>query len=138
MRCKSLVCCLGGLWLAGSVAAQAPTPPPAASGTQTSGRPDAVYPKPSGQDSAPKKAPVKPQQPPRSSPAASTVESRGTRAADQTAPVQKLAKQKTYSGNSGKKPDPGTACSTARPTPKGGVDCGMNGSSAVPGGQHPR
>jgi hypothetical protein len=62
-----------------------------------------------------------------------TVEQRGTKAANQSAPVRKLAKQKAYTGNSGSKQDPGTVCSTARPTPNGGVDCGTSGDSATLG-----
>jgi hypothetical protein len=42
-------------------------------------------------------------------------------------------KQKAYTGNTGKKTDPGTACSSARPTPNGGVDCGTSGNAATPG-----
>jgi hypothetical protein len=62
-----------------------------------------------------------------------TVEQRGTRSSDQAKPSQDTAKHKYYKGNTGKKPDAGTACSTARPTPNGGVDCGTGGNGATPG-----
>jgi hypothetical protein len=42
-------------------------------------------------------------------------------------------KQKAYTGNEGRKRDPGTACNSARPNPNGGVDCGMSGNAATPG-----
>jgi hypothetical protein len=58
---------------------------------------------------------------------------RGTRTSDQSAVSQAAAKQKVYKGNTGKKADPGTACSTARPTNNGGVDCGTGGKGATPG-----
>jgi hypothetical protein len=59
-------------------------------------------------------------------------ENRGTRTQDQSAPAQNAAKQKAYKGKTGAKRDPGTACSTARPTPNGGVDCGTGGKGAKP------
>jgi len=37
-----------------------------------------------------------------------------------------------YSGSSGKKSDPGTACSTARTKPDGTLDCGMSGKPVTP------
>jgi hypothetical protein len=109
---------------------QLPTPPQS--------RPDAVYPHPSGQDSPNNKKPnaktpssVASQQ--RPGVGTGTVEQRGTKAANQSAPVRKLAQQKAYTGNSGRKQDPGTACSTARPTPNGGLDCGTSGDGATLG-----
>lgn len=42
-------------------------------------------------------------------------------------------KQKAYTGNRGKKHDAGTACSSARPNPNGGVDCGTSGNAATAG-----
>lgn len=107
--------------------------------SQSQARPDAVYPHPSGQDSPnnKKSAPgtnsgaVGSQQ--RPGVGVGTVEQRGAKAADQSAPVRKLAQQKTYTQKSGSKQDPGTACSTARPTPNGGVDCGTGGDSATLG-----
>ncbi len=38
----------------------------------------------------------------------------------------------TYTGNAGKKDDPGTACSTARTKPDGSLDCGMSGKPITP------
>jgi hypothetical protein len=114
----------------------AATPPPAASSSSSATaqpRPDANYPNPSGQDSQPGKAPVAPKKATGSAPGNGNVESRGTRTSDQSAASQGVAKQKVYKGNTGKKPDPGTACSTARPTNKGGVDCGTGGKGATPG-----
>ena len=115
------------------------TPPASSQQPQTQTRPDAVYPHPSGQDS-----PTNKQSPSAKKPRSTasqkgpgtgtgTVEQRGTKAANQSAPVRKLAKQKAYTGNSGSKQDPGTVCSTARPTPNGGVDCGTSGDSATLG-----
>ena len=115
------------------------TPPASSQQSQTQSRPDAVYPHPSGQDS-----PTNKQSPSAKKPRSTasqkgpgtgtgTVEQRGTKAANQSVPVRKLAKQKAYTGNSGSKRDPGTVCSTARPTPKGGVDCGTSGDSATLG-----
>ena len=119
----------------GTVAwSQAPTttaPPQNPSQTTTQTRPDASYPNPSGQDSQPGK--TQPKRASGSAPNKGTVESRGSKTAAQAAPVQPVAKQKAYTGNSGKKRDPGTACSTARPTPRGGVDCGTSGAGATPG-----
>jgi hypothetical protein len=104
------------------------TPPPSSS---TESRPDASYPKPSGQDSQPKQTPTKSKATP---PQATTgVESRGSQTAQQSSAVKPVAKQKAYTGNTGKKQDPGTACSTARPTKNGGIDCGTGGEGATPG-----
>jgi cytoskeletal protein RodZ len=126
--------------IAQTAPATPPTTPPASSQQpQTQTRPDAVYPHPSGQDS-----PTNKQSPSAKKPRSTasqkgpgtgtgTVEQRGTKAANQSAPVRKLAKQKAYTGNSGSKQDPGTVCSTARPTPNGGVDCGTSGDSATLG-----
>jgi hypothetical protein len=38
----------------------------------------------------------------------------------------------TYQGATGKKKDPGTACSTARLNKDGTLDCGMSGKAAEP------
>jgi hypothetical protein len=115
-----------------SATPQPPTSPSPSSATAQP-RPDATYPNPSGQDSQPNKAPVAPKKATGSAPGNGNVESRGTRTSDQSAAVQDVAKQKAYKGNTGKKADPGTACSTARPTPNGGVDCGTGGKGATPG-----
>jgi hypothetical protein len=61
------------------------------------------------------------------------VDRHGAKARDQAPPVKKLAQQKAYTGASGTKQDPGTVCSTARPTKDGGVDCGTSGSGATLG-----
>jgi hypothetical protein len=115
----------------------AATPPSATSSSSSSAtaqaRPDAKYPNPSGQDSQPSKAPVAPKKSTGSAPGNGNAESRGTRASDQSARSQGAAKQQVYKGNTGKKADPGTACSTARPTNNGGVDCGTGGKAATPG-----
>jgi hypothetical protein len=111
-------------------------PPPAtnpSSSATAQPRPDANYPNPSGQDSQPAKPPARPKKATGSAPGNGNAESRGTRTSDQSAASQGVAKQKAYKGNTGKKPDPGTACSTARPTNNGGVDCGTGGKGATPG-----
>jgi hypothetical protein len=129
---------LSTIWLAPPAFAQNPSTPqpsvpsaqsPAPSSSQT--RPDAQYPNPSGQDSKPNQTP--PKKATGSAPDKGTVEQRGSRTKDQSSASQKTAKRKTYQGNTGKKADPGTACSTARPTNNGGVDCGTGGEGATPG-----
>lgn len=117
---------------------QSATPPPssaqkaqASTPATPQTRPDAKYPNPSGQDSQQSRTP--PKKASGSAPGNGTVDTRRPKTSDQSPPVQGLAKRKVYTGPSGKKPDPGTACSTARPTPNGGVDCGMGGQGATPG-----
>ncbi len=110
-----------------------PAQPSTATSATTRPRHDANYPNPSGQDSKPNKAPAAPKKATGSAPANGNVESRGSRTSDQSASAQAVAKQKTYRGNTGRKTDPGTACSTARATPNGGVDCGLGGEGATPG-----
>jgi hypothetical protein len=56
-----------------------------------------------------------------------------TTGAPKTAQGKSAEKQKAYTGNTGKKNDAGTACSSARPNPKGGVDCGTGGNAATAG-----
>jgi hypothetical protein len=56
-----------------------------------------------------------------------------TTGAPKTKQSKSIGKQKAYTGNTGKKADPGTACSSARPTSNGGVDCGTGGDSATTG-----
>ena len=103
-----------------------------AAATET--RPDARYPHPSGQDSQPDNSSRKTHVASANSKTGTgTAENRGAKAADQSRPVNKLSQRKTYTGNSGSKADPGTACSTARPTQEGGVDCGTTGNSATEG-----
>lgn len=94
-------------------------------------RPDARYPNPSGQDSRP--GVTTPKQASGSTPGQGTVEARGTQTKQQSKPAQDVAKRGNYKGNEGRKGDSGTACSTARATPNGGVDCGTGGSGATPG-----
>lgn len=111
------------------------TPPSAAPGPSATVQPsrDAHYPKPSGQDSRPSNKPSPPKKSMASGPGKGDPEGRGPRIAAQSAPAQQAAKQPKYRGNIGKKADPGTACSTARPTANGGVDCGTGGEGATPG-----
>jgi hypothetical protein len=56
-----------------------------------------------------------------------------TTGAPKTKQGRPTEKQKAYTGNTGKKNDPGTACSSARPTPNGGVNCGTTGDAATAG-----
>ena len=102
------------------------TPP-----SNSQSRPDADYPHPSGQDSQPSKTPSN--KPPEPTTGKGTAESRGSKTSHQSKQVQNVAKQGAYKGNVGKKGDPGTACSTARSTPNGGLDCGTSGEGATPG-----
>jgi hypothetical protein len=89
-------------------------------GTTQEVRPDAVYPKPSGQDSQPKQSNV--------------ITHRDVPAARSTQPSTSSASSgKTYEGNTGKKSAPGTACGTARQKPNGDLDCGTGGNAALPG-----
>lgn len=66
-------------------------------------------------------------QKPKAPPAATTPPLAGQRAA---------ATPNTYTGAQGKKPDPGTACSSARLKKDGSLDCGMSGKAAAP--PHPK
>jgi|KBSSwiStaDraftv2_1062776.scaffolds.fasta_scaffold10552_8 hypothetical protein len=56
-----------------------------------------------------------------------------TTGAPKTPQGKSAEKQKAYTGNTGKKQDAGTACSSARPKPNGGVDCGTSGNAATAG-----
>jgi hypothetical protein len=56
-----------------------------------------------------------------------------TTGAPKTAQSKTVNKQKAYTGNTGKKSDPGTACSSARPAANGGMDCGTGGDAATTG-----
>lgn len=94
---------------------------------------DANYPKPSGQDSQPNNKPSPPKKSMTSGSSQGNPEARGSRTADQSAAAQRAVRQPMSRHNIAKKPDPGTACSTARPTKNGGVDCGMGGEGATPG-----
>jgi hypothetical protein len=139
MKRTTWVGLLSTLWLAPLAFGQTPAtqPPSAGPGARSPApsssqpRPDARYPNPSGQDSKPNQTP--PKKATASTAANGTVEQRGSRTKDQSAASQETAKRKTYQGHTGKKIDPGTACSTARPTKKGGVDCGTSGAGATPG-----
>jgi hypothetical protein len=119
---------LGALCVMNGALAQAPAAP-----TQSQTRPDATYPNPSGQDSQPKPANPRAAGSKQAAPKPGTVESRSPTTSSQSPPARSVAKQKQYQGNTGKKADPGTACSTARPTRNGGVDCGTGGQGATPG-----
>jgi len=85
-----------------------------ASTPSTSDRPDAVYPKPAGQDSSPQRS----------------------RASKPAAPAPGHAapeRPANYHGNSGKKKATSTACSSARLTGNGQLDCGTHGDAATGG-----
>jgi len=56
-----------------------------------------------------------------------------TTGAPKTQPGKTTEKQKAYTGNTGKKQDADPACSSARPSPNGGVDCGTSGNAATAG-----
>lgn len=98
--------------MGGVAAAQTQTP-------ATGERPDALYPQPSGQDSAPK----------RSAPAPAA-------AARLRAPASAGTHAAPYRGNSGRKranAAASTACSSARITKNGQLDCGTGGDAATRG-----
>jgi hypothetical protein len=131
----STIACAAGLLLGQPVFAQTAaertpnsTPQPS---SDSQPRPDAKYPRPSGQDSRP--STTTPKAASGSSPAKGDPERRGTSTAKQSAAARHVEKQGAYRGQQGKKSDPGTACSTARATPGGGVDCGTGGEGATPG-----
>lgn len=100
----------------------------------TETRPNARYPHPSGQDSQPDNAPRNTRMAAGGSKkAAQSGHDQTRQATRQSKQAAGLGKQKSYTGNSGSKADPGTACTTARPTVDGGVDCGTSGNSATMG-----
>jgi len=72
-------------------------------------------------------------QPPSSSQPTAPSAKPDTTGAPKTAQGKSTEKQKAYTGNTGKKKDAGTACSSARPSPNGGVDCGTSGNAATTG-----
>jgi hypothetical protein len=82
--------------------------------------------KQSGQDSQPKQSNVI---------AHSTAPTHTTAADDPARPAAQRSGpgRKTYEGNSGKKQNAETACSTARRKPNGDLDCGTGGEGALPG-----
>lgn len=101
------------------------------SATET--RPAAKYAHPAGQDSQPDNSSGKTvlAAPGSGKDAASGQErAPGTGQSKQAA---ELARRKTYTQQSGAKANPSTACSTARPTVNGEVDCGTSGNSATLG-----
>jgi hypothetical protein len=73
---------------------------------------------------------VTPSNPAASQPSTVAPTTTGAPKTDQGKPAEK---QKAYTGNTGKKKDAGTACSSARPNANGGVDCGTGGNSATTG-----
>jgi hypothetical protein len=100
----------------------------------TETRPDAKYPHPSGQDSQPDNSSHTTRLATGDSKTGTgTADNRGPKTSDQSRPVRKLSERKTYTGSSGSKADPSTACSTARRTQDGGVDCGTSGNGATEG-----
>ena len=111
--------------------AQQPNQPQTGKPATAQPRPDVTHSKPANQSKQPFKAAAKKSS--NSAQGMGTPEARGPRTTDQSAPAQAVAKQKSYQGSFGKKADPGTACSTARPTPNGGVDCGTGGEGATHG-----
>ncbi len=147
MKRVAVTAIAGVCFLIQAAAAQSP-PPPSTAASQAAGpqqgprttaaqdptsepRPDAKYPKPSGQDSQPHTTTPK-----RATPSGQTKgdpEGRGSQTAKQSSQVQQVTKRGTYRGDQGKKKDPGTACSNARSTPNGGLDCGLSGEGATPG-----
>jgi hypothetical protein len=131
MNRAALLGFVGAVCLAQGTFAQTAAQPAAKTPASSQTRPDAQYAKPSGQDSQPTK--TAPKKATGSSPGQGNVESRGSKTTDQSAGAQGAVKQKAYNGNTGKKTDAGTACSTARATPSGGVDCGTSGEGATPG-----
>ena len=70
-----------------------------------------------------------PPAPPKAAPSATP----DTTGAPKTKQAKPQEKQKAYTGNTGKKNDPGTACSSSRPTSDGSIDCGTSGNAATPG-----
>lgn len=114
--------------------AQSHTPKQSAQSATTETRPDANYPQPSGQDSQPDNSSHKTRVATADSKRGTgTANHRGSKEADQNREVRKLSERKAYTGNSGSKADTSTACSTARPTAEGGVNCGTSGNSATEG-----
>ena len=107
MKRTALFALVGSTVLASSAFAQGATTPPLPAGTQTT--------------------------PPSSAPKADAAATPNTTGAPKTQQGKPAEKQKAYTGNTGKKKDAGTACSSARPTPNGGVDCGTSGNSATAG-----
>lgn len=103
----------------------------ARSATET--RPDARYPHPSGQDSQPDNSSHKTKLAAAGSGKDKESGRDQTPEATRSKQAGQLAKRKSYTGNTGSKANPGTACSTARPTVDGGVDCGTSGNSATEG-----
>jgi hypothetical protein len=94
-------------------------------------RNDALYPKPSGQDSSPNPSP-----PSSHSPAAQQQQANKAPRSKQAASGTQSSnpgKSASYTGATGKKSDPGTACSTARRTADGRLDCGTGGNGATAG-----
>ncbi len=112
--------------------AQRHSPPSAQSQTET--RPDARYPHPSGQDSQSDNSSHKTKLAAAGSKKDKESGHEQTpEATRQSKQATQLGKQKTYTQSSGSKADSSTACSTARPTVDGGVDCGTSGNSATMG-----
>jgi hypothetical protein len=107
MKRTTLFALVGTTFLASAAFAQSATTPPLPAGTQTT--------------------------PPPSAPKADPAAAPNTTGAPKTQQGKPAEKQKAYTGNSGKKKDAGTACSSARPTPNGGVDCGTGGNAATAG-----
>ena len=98
----------------------------------TEKRPDAVYPKPSGQDSQPTNSANRPSKASKRAThtTAPVLAHSGSKAAS---PNQGKSTAAPYTGAAGKRSNPGTACSTARVTQSGALDCGTGGDGATAG-----
>jgi hypothetical protein len=92
-------------------------------------RPDAAYPKPSGQDSNPSKTEVRPTETPKG---AKTEPSQTPRAGDSS--QKAAASPETYAGASGKKANVAGGCST----PTDARSAGVQASDAAAPGQKPK
>jgi hypothetical protein len=113
--------------------ASARSKPDTAAQSATETRPDAKYPHPSGQDSQPDNSSHKTKLAAAGSRKDKESGQDQTPDASRSKQAAQLGKRKSYTGNTGSKANFGTACSTARPTVDGGVDCGTSGNSATEG-----
>ena len=103
----------------------------AKSGDQQEVRPDARYAKPSGQDSRPSVTKVPKAAPP--SPRPKDPTSQNPAQSQNAAGPPTQGGSRAYTGATGRKADPSTACSTARTTKDGRLDCGTGGDAATTG-----
>jgi len=105
--------------------------------TLTKARPNARYPHPSGQDSPANNASTSTSFPDaaskRGNDPAAAESHKPTGVHAQSNEASRGGQKRAYTGAVGSKQDPSTACSTARPTNDGGIDCGTSGKSATGG-----